>query len=72
MIAASFGCDVVGHERLINGGGDKADNDRENVTDGDQGQFLRIAHVRISARGQIVISSQAVMEMLWRRLARAV
>jgi hypothetical protein len=30
----------------------RADNDRENVAHDDQGQFLRIAHVRISARGQ--------------------
>src|ERR1700719_2786986 len=29
-----------------------ADDDRENVADDDQGQFLRIAHVHLSARGQ--------------------
>jgi hypothetical protein len=54
---------VVGHERLINGGGDKTDNDRENVADGDQGQFLRIAHVSLPA-AKIAIRSQAVMEMI--------
>src|SRR5271166_3665495 len=35
----------------------KTDDDRENVADGDQGQFLRIAHVHLSAAAKIAIRS---------------
>src|ERR1700730_6560459 len=68
---------IIRHERLIDGGGNKADDDRENVADGDQGQFLRIAHVHLSAAAKIAIRSKAVMEMIsaqtsyGARLARA-
>ena len=55
-------CHIIGHERLIDGGGNKADDDRENVADGNQDQFLRIAHVHLSARGQIAIRFKAVRE----------